>query len=75
MRQRTKVLYAYGATKDVVYKSPEGKVTSREIVYKSETEELFLNKKYTFSNQEYTARVRSFIIIISLEQEKLKRET
>ncbi|WP_321327928.1 LptA/OstA family protein [uncultured Ilyobacter sp.] len=56
----TKVLYAYGATKDVVYKSPEGKVTSREIVYKSETEELFLNKKYTFSNQEYTSKGEKF---------------
>ena len=56
----TKVLYAYGDTKDVVYKSPEGNVTSKEIVYKSETEELYLNKKYTFSNKEYTSKGEKF---------------
>lgn len=56
----TKVLYAYGEKKDVVYKSPEGLVVSKEMIYKSETEELFLDKKYAFKNNEYTSKGQKF---------------
>ena len=57
---QTKVLYAYGDKKDVVYKSPEGGVVSREMIYKSETEELFLDKTYKFENKEYTSKGQKF---------------
>jgi lipopolysaccharide export system protein LptA len=56
----TKTLYAYGENKDVVYKSPEGNVTSREVIYKTETEEMFLNNRYKFENKEYTSNGEKF---------------
>lgn len=56
----TKTLYAYGDKKDVVYKSPEGDIASREVMYKTETEEIFLNKRYRFENKEYTSKGEKF---------------
>ena len=48
-------LLAVGVNRDVVYTSPEGKVVSKKARYNTETEELFLDQKYTFEDKDYVS--------------------
>lgn len=48
-------LQAIGKGRDVVYTSRDGKMTSKKIRYNTETEEVWLDQKYTFKNQDYTS--------------------
>ncbi len=57
---KSKVLYAYGNNRNVVYKSPDGGVVSREVKYNTETEEIFLDKAYEFENKEYSSKGEKF---------------
>jgi|GEM_PF-5890895 len=49
-------LTAIGVGRDVVYTSPEGRVASKKARYNTETEELYLDQKYTFKDKDYTSK-------------------